>query len=138
MDIIFKNKDHEKNYQFILEKMKGKLITEPKQALAYLFALDENCFEHLLDLYDFYENEFILSGLWKLHNKGQKTARLAFNLWNGWCSEGEKYVGEDLQEDYLPSIYYSPCNIFNCENGIYYFEAIKLRYPKYYNKEQEH
>ena len=116
MDIIFKNKDHEKNYQFILEKMKGKLITEPKQALAYLFALDENCFEHLLDLYDFYENEFILSGLWKLHNKGQKTARLAFNLWNGWCSEGEKYV----------------------ENGIYYFEAIKIRYPKYYNKEQEH
>ena len=44
MDIIFKNKDHEKNYQFILEHMKGKFITEQQQALAYLFALDENCF----------------------------------------------------------------------------------------------
>ena len=59
MDIIFKNKDHEKNYQFILEHMKGKFITEQQQALAYLFALDENCFEHLLDLFDFYENEFL-------------------------------------------------------------------------------
>ena len=132
MDIIFKNKDHETNYHFILEKMKGKLITEQKQALAYLFSLDENCFEHLLDLFDFCENEIIFEGIYKIHGKSEKTVRLAFNLWNGWCSDGEKYVSDDLFEDYLPSIYYSPCNIFNCENGIYYFEAVKLRFPKYY------
>ena len=132
MDIIFKNKDHETNYHFILEKMKGKLITEQKQALAYLFSLDENCFEHLLDLFDFCENEIIFEGIYKIHGKSEKTVRLAFNLCNGWCSDGEKYVSDDLFEDYLPSIYYSPCNIFNCENGIYYFEAIKLRFPKYY------
>ena len=132
MDIIFKSKDHETNYHFILEKMKGKLITEQEKALAYLFALDENCFEHLLDLFDFCENEIIFEGIYKIHGKSEKTVRLAFNLWNGWCSDGEKYVSDDLFEDYLPSIYYSPCNIFNCENGIYYFEAIKLRFPKYY------
>ena len=132
MDIIFKSKDHETNYHFILEKMKGKLITEQEKALAYLFSLDENCFEHLLDLFDFCENEIIFEGIYKIHGKSEKTVRLAFNLWNGWCSDGEKYVSDDLFEDYLPSIYYSPCNIFNCENGIYYFEAIKLRFPKYY------
>ena len=132
MDIIFKNKDHETNYHFILAKMKGKLITEQEKSLAYLFALDGNCFEHLLDLFDFCENEIIFEGIYKIHGKSEKTVRLAFNLWNGWCSDGEKYVSDDLFEDYLPSIYYSPCNIFNCENGIYYFEAIKLRFPKYY------
>ena len=132
MDIIFKSKDHETNYHFILEKMKGKLNKKKKKALAYLFSLDENCFEHLLDLFDFCENEIIFEGIYKIHGKSEKTVRLAFNLWNGWCSDGEKYVSDDLFEDYLPSIYYSPCNIFNCENGIYYFEAIKLRFPKYY------
>ena len=132
MDIIFKNKDHEKNYQFILEHIKGDLKTAQEKSLAYLLALDENCFEHLPELFDFHENEIIFEGLYQLHGKGQKTARLAFNLWNDWCSDGEKYVGDDLFEDYLPSIHYSPCKIFDCENGAYYFEAIKLRYPKYY------
>ena len=132
MDIIFKNKDHEKNYQFILEHMKWKSNTAQEKSLAYLFALDENCFEHLLDLFDFYENEIIFEGIYKIHGKSTKTVKLAFNLWNGWCSDGEKYVSDDLFEDYLPSAYYSPCKIFDCENGIYYFEAIKLRFPKYY------
>ena len=103
MDIIFKNKDHEKNYQFILEHMKWKSNTAQEKSLAYLFALDENCFEHLLDLFDFYENEIIFEGIYKIHGKSTKTVKLAFNLWNGWCSDGEKYVGDDLFEDYLPS-----------------------------------
>ena len=39
MDIIFKNKDHETNYHFILEKMKGKLITEQEKHLHISFHL---------------------------------------------------------------------------------------------------
>lgn len=132
MSIIFKNKEHEINYNFILDNMKCKYKYGREYSLAYLFALDEQCFEHLHDLFDFFDHNIIIEGWDYIGGNGQKTVRLAFNLWNGFCSDGGKYIEDDGFESDLPSKYFSPCNIFNCQNGIYYFEAIKLRFPKYY------
>ena len=78
--IKFRDEEHEKNYNFILDMMPYSDIE--RKALAYLFALDTVCFEHIRDLYDFSDNRILLSGLDKGWQTGTSkiTTRLAFNL----------------------------------------------------------
>ena len=52
--MLFKNKDHEMNYNSLLQEIKR--ITPNHQAVAYLLALEPLCFEHCHDLYDFHKN----------------------------------------------------------------------------------
>lgn len=132
MSIKFKDKEHEKNYNFILGMMPYSNLE--RKALAYLFALDTVCFEHIRDLYDFSDNRIMLSGLDKGWHTGtsRRTTRLAFNLYNGWCTDGETYIGSDGFEEMLPSGYYSPVNLFCCEYAEYYVEAIKIRFPEFF------
>lgn len=128
----FKNKNHETNYHIILDMMKKTDLE--RKVLAYLFALDTVCFEHIRDLYDFADNGIELSGLDKGWHTGtsRRTTRLAFNLYNGYCSDGETYIGSDGFEENLPSSFYSPVNLFCCEYAPYYVEALKMRFPEYF------
>ena len=124
--IKFRDEDHERNYNFILDMMPYSDIE--RKALAYLFALDTVCFDHIRELYDFSDNRILLSGLdkgWQTGTSG-RTTRLAFNLYNGYCSDGETYIGSDGTEDSLPSAYYSPAYLFCCEYAKYYVEALKI------------
>ena len=130
--IKFRDEDHERNYNFILDMMPYSDIE--RKALAYLFALDTVCFEHIRDLYDFSDNRILLNGLdkgWQTGTSG-RTTRLAFNLYNGYCSDRETYIGSDGTEDSLPSAYYSPVYLFCCEYAKFYVEALKIRFPEWF------
>ncbi len=130
--IKFRDEQHEQNYNFILDMMPYSDIE--RKALAYLFALDTVCFEHIRDLYNFSDNRIMLSGLDKGWHTGtsKRTTRLAFNLYNSYCSDGETYIGSDGIEKDLPSSNYSPLNIFCCEYAKYYGEALKIRFPEWF------
>ena len=94
MGIIYKDKDHELNYNFLLQLMTR--ITSTRKAVAYLLALEPLCFEHCRELYDFHEDNTIPEGLDKAWHTSasRRTTRLAFNLYNGYFSDGETYIGE--------------------------------------------
>ena len=130
--IKFRDEQHEQNYNFILDMMPYSDIE--RKALAYLFALDTVCFEHIRDLYNFSDNRIMLSGLDKGWQTGTstRTTRLAFNLYNSYCSDGETYIGSDGIEDNLPSACYSPAYLFCCEYAKYYAEALKIRFPEWF------
>ena len=130
--MLFKNKDHELNYNVLLQTMNR--ITSNRQAVAYLFALDPICFEHIRELYDFQNYYIITDGLDKAWHTSasRRTTRLAFNLYNGWCTDGETYIGPDGYEELLPSRFYTPSAFFGCEDAPYYVEAIKIRFPEFW------
>ena len=130
--MLFKNKAHEVNYHSLLQEMKR--TTPNRQAVAYLLALDPICFEHCRELYDFYGGHTIPEGLDKAWHTSasRRTTRLAFNLYNGWCTDGETYIGPDGYEELLPSRFYTPSAFFGCEDAPYYVEAIKIRFPEFW------
>ena len=132
MDIIYKDKDHELNYNFLLQLMTR--ITSTRKAVAYLLALEPLCFEHCRELYDFHEDNTIPEGLDKAWHTSasRRTTRLAFNLYNGYFSDGETYIGSDGFEEMLPSRFYTPYTFFGCEDAPYYVEALKIRFPKFW------
>ena len=111
-----------------------KRTTPNRQAVAYLLALDPICFEHCRELYDFYGGHTIPEGLDKAWHTSasRRTTRLAFNLYNGWCTDGETYIGPDGYEELLPSRFYTPSAFFGCEDAPYYVEAIKIRFPEFW------
>ncbi len=117
----FKDEYHETLFWVIMEKMTRKDVYH--QSLAYLIALDDVCRNHVEEIYDFEErciNPDSLVEPWQT-STSIKTILLAFNLFTGhsdWCPEG-------LKSGFTPS------DIFCCEYAPYYWEAIKIRYPKY-------
>ena len=132
--MLFKNKDHELNYNLLLQTMER--VTSNRQAVAYLIALDQICFEHCRELYDFHKNHIIIDGLDKAWHtlSSCRTTRLAFNLFNGYFSDGETYIDSDGFEEMLPSRFYTPYTFFNCEDAPYYVEAVKIRFEKYFGR----
>ena len=98
--MVFYNEIHESSYNDICSKM--KYLDCYHRSIAYLLSLDRVLREHLEEVFDFQEDVIIPEGLNKGFQTGtsKKTTRLAFNLWNGYCSEGEK-----LEEE-TPSSYY--------------------------------
>ena len=132
MGIIFKDKEHELNYCSLLQRMNK--VTSNRQAVFYLLALDQICFEHCRELYDFHEDNMIPEGLDKAWHTSasRRTTRLAFNLYNGYFSDGETYIGSDGFEEMLPSRFYTPYTFFGCEDAPYYVEALKIRFPKFW------
>lgn len=129
--MIFRDNTHEDMYNVLCGKM--RYLDEYHKALAYLFALDTVVRKHVSDVFDFAEDLIVREGLNKGWQTGtsMRTTRLAFNLWNGCCSDGEVYTDKNGYEADLPSSYYTPENIFCCEYAPYYWQAIKLRYPNF-------
>ncbi|MCH5208898.1 MAG: hypothetical protein J1F04_08420 [Oscillospiraceae bacterium] len=127
MAIRFKNEKHEERYNEILARM-GKPDVYRKSA-AYLITLDSECYKHIDSLYDFDRNEIkpfgALEMAWQT-GTSVHTTRLIFNLWNG-CSTDFDREGEKVKDS---ERYYSAEHIFSSCLGYWYFEAIKLRYPR--------
>ena len=131
--MIFKDNKHESYFYHFIDKMKLRHSDPERVALAYLLALNEDCRSHINDLYDFEERVILPEGLeqeWQTHTS-LKTTRLAFNLYNGYCYDGQTYKGSDGYEMDLPSRYFTPVEIFCCSYAPYYWQAIKIRYPEY-------
>lgn len=131
--IEFYNDEHCNRYCTV-RKLMGGLDCDPyRSAVAYLIALDRVLYEHKQDVFDFDRGVIIPECLNKGWQTGtsKKTTRLAFNLWNGYCTDGETYIDKDGYEDELPSSYYAVDNIFCCSYAPYYWQAIQIRYPEY-------
>ena len=121
--IRFKNTEHEANYNFILDMMP---CSDPeRKALAYLFAVDTVCFEHIRELYDFEGDCIKPDALDKAWQTGTscKTTRLAFNLYNSFCS--------DRFENDMPSVSFTPVELFCSEYAEYYVEALRIRFAEW-------
>ncbi len=125
------DEEHKYNYSLFCRRM--EYSDEYHRAVAYLLALDENIRKHVSDVFDFNNDVIIPKGIdmpWQT-GTSKKVTRLAFNLWDSCCSDGEKYISEEGYELELPSAYYTPSSIFCCNYAPYFWEAIKLRYPCY-------
>jgi len=121
--MIFYDNRHETAYNEICGRM--KYLDCYHRSFAYLLALDTVLRNHIDAVFDFDEDVIKPEGLNNSFQTGtsSKTIRLAFNLWNGYCSEGEPI------EEETPSINYAPDHIFCCsEYAPYYWKAIKIRF----------
>lgn len=127
MAIKFRSERHRDRYNEILARM-GKADSYRRSA-AYLLSLDSECYKHIDSLYDFNENAIKPFGTleqgWQT-STSIHTTRLMFNLWNGICTDFDSEADEVKGTEK----YYSVENIFTSSLGFWYFEAIKLRYPR--------
>lgn len=132
MEIKYYDKVHQELFITILDKMKVRDCYHI--SLAYLIALDKVCREHIDDLFDFEENHIkpdtVFHHGWQT-GTSVKTTRLAYNLWNGYCTDGETYTDKNGYESFLISNEYAVDNIFCCSYAPYYWQAVQLRYPEY-------
>lgn len=122
-NIQFKNKTHSERYQELMEKMLHDNVYY--RAVAYLIALNDDCYRNKSSIFNIEKGRIIPEGV----NEGWQTSsslrvtRLIYNLWNGYCYD------ESDDEDPLVSSDYTVSEIFYDSDAIYYFEAVKLRYP---------
>lgn len=126
----FLDEEHKEKFDEFCSRMKH--LDEYHTSAAYLLSLDVVCRKHTTELFDFYEDIICPEGLKKAWqtSTSSKTTRLLFNLWNGYCTE-EK----DGYEEPQPSENYAVDNIFNCNYAPYYFEAIRLRFPNFFEED---
>lgn len=131
MDAIkFANEDHQTRYEILLEAYlgeKGTRYRDPyREQLAYLIALDNDCYNHRKDLYDEEERCIIPEGTSKAWQTSTslKVTRLAFNLYTSsllWCEEEERS-------------YCTPDDLFSCCYAPYFVEALKIRHSNYFTE----
>lgn len=130
--MMFQDPKHERRYLEIITKMEND--DEYHSPVAYLFALNDDCYKHINDLYDFEER--CIKPRTAFHHDWQtgtsaKTTRLAYNLWNGTYSSISEN-GEDIL-----SSGFTPNDIFCSSLAPYFWEAVKLRYPNYCNEDYD-
>lgn len=121
--IKFVDKKHEWFYTNMMREV-GKNDSYHR-ALFYTLGISGDTRNHLRDLYDFVEDCIKPEGLYVSWQTGgsRRVTRLAFNLWNGWVEE----KGESLS---------TPYNLFDCDHGVYFLEALRLKYPDYCLKDK--
>ena len=115
MQLEFSCETHKTHYNEILSRMKSQDCYH--QSLAYLFALDNVCFEHLDQLFDFFDDIIVVDGMhggWHT-SSSKRTVRLAFNLRNS-------FVDPDN------AVYSTPTELFSGSFAEYYCYAIMLRF----------
>lgn len=128
---IFDGNEHWFTFTEIINEMKKSDVYH--MAVAYLLALDTVTRQHISDIFDYDEDCIKPDALEKPWQTGtsRKTTRLAFNLWNGCCYDGETYTDSEGYTADLPSGNYSVADIFSCSYAPYYWQAIKIRFPEY-------
>lgn len=125
--MLFYNNEHKKFYHVIISKCLVKDIYH--QLLFYTLGIDNDCRNHINDLYDFEYQHIKLDRLehpWQT-SASMKSTLLAFNLYNGYTDETHR----------MSSTAYE---LFACEYSSFFMEAIKLRFPEFYrsrNKDME-
>lgn len=127
--IQFKNKIHSDRYKELMLKMLHDNVYY--RSVAYLIALNDDCYRNKSSIFNIEKGRIILEGV----NEGWQTSsslratRLMFNLWNGYCYDESDVEGPLVSSDYTVS------EIFYDSDARYYFEAVKLRYPEMFRRE---
>jgi len=126
--IIFKNQEHEMFYMNYLPKCKQQDVCH--KALVYCLGISGDTRQNIKRIFDFkrdcVKTECLGDG-W-ITSGSARIVRMAFNLFcNGTPSaydlEGEEQVRECQR--------YTVEDLFCCEHAIFFWEAIKVRYPEY-------
>lgn len=118
-DIRFFDKAHWTEFTKVIARMKHSDVYHT--SLAYLLTVDTVTRDHIDDCFDFDKDGIKLDALNKPWQTGtsKKTTRLAFNLWNGCCSDGAFTSSAKL---------YTVDEIFSSALAEYYWQAVKLRF----------
>ena len=126
---LFADQEH---YDFYIKtcaryKVPGYPLDCYAHALLYLLALCDDTRRHFADLFDIKEADILQEGLCRGWQTGgtRKSIRLAFNLWNGTCSDTEEL------ESGSSSGYDALDELFCFGSQRYFFEAVRLRFPEY-------
>lgn len=125
---MFYDKAHWQAFTECLSKMKQSDVY--RISLAYLLTLDTVTRKHITDCFDFNDGVIKIDALEKSWQTSTslKTTRLAFNLWNGCCDDGEEYTDTEGYKVPLPSNKYAVDQIFSSSLAEYYWQAVKLRF----------
>ena len=126
--ITFKSKEHEKFYMEYLKKCRYQDVYH--QALVYCLGIDRDTRENVNKIYNFktgcVKTESLQEG-WQTSGS-LRIVRMAFNLYcNGTPSVGDYEAEEDQLKECQ---YYTVEDLFCCGYARYFWEAIKIRYPK--------
>lgn len=127
-DMRFKSELHEQYYKSFLNKMVSQDCYH--KCVAYLLAIDDTCRKHFDYIFDFQQDIILIDCLvcpWQTSTT-LKICRLAFNLWNDCCTNGD-YYRTKLGSRELPSVDYTPSTIFNTSLAPYFWQAILIRFP---------
>lgn len=127
----FYDESHRSRYVEMLGRVGGSLSDPYRKSAAYLMALDPVIYKHAEDIFNF-EKGYILpeniSQAWQT-GTSYKTTRLMFNLWNGYCTDGDTYTDKEGHEYPLPSSCYAVDRIFSCKAyAPYYWQAVMIRF----------
>lgn len=121
--IRFKDDTHKERYEELLTRYNAHQ-DHARAALAYLIALTDETYTHRKSLYNEQEQSIIPEGLNEAFQTGTTTrlTLLAFNLF----TSSTAFCDDDTRNACTPD------NIFCCELGHYFMEALKVRYGYWY------
>ena len=127
--IIFSSKEHKDFFYGILYKIQKYDVYH--QALFYCLGIDRDTRDHIESIYDFEEDtiktECLTEG-W-ITSGSSKIVRMAFNL---YCGDSPSVDDQENKEDMMTEYEcYTPEYLFCCGYAMYFWQAIKLRYPEY-------
>ena len=124
-EILFLDDKHKARYYELIQaySFKGEIDCY-RSSLAYLIALTDETYRNRSRLYNEQERVIIPEGLNAAFQTGTTTklTLLAFNLF----TNSLMFCPEEMTN------YCTPDNIFACDLAIYFFQAIKIRYPEYF------
>ncbi len=127
--IIFKGKEHKEFYLKNLKRCRYQDVYH--RALIYSLGIDRDTREHIDEIYDFHsgyiKTECLYSG-WQTSGS-KKITRMAFNLYNDGTPSVYDYKDREEQMDECRK--YSVGDLFCCSYAVFFWQAIKLRYPEY-------
>lgn len=101
------------------------------QSLIYCLGICRETRDNIKEIYDFETglvNPACLHAGWQTSGSVQVT-RLAMNLYSD-CIPSVSDANDEVKEAEC----YAPSEIFACEYALYFWQAIKLRYPEHCNK----
>ena len=120
--------EHKKFYEQKLKEIGSNDIY--RKTIIYTLGICETTREHFNDIFNLRDGLINRNSLQAPYQTGtsMKVTRMAFSLWNS-----NSYDSDEDKENGQVSTYYNPTEIFSCSYAPYFWEAIKIRFPKYTN-----
>jgi len=119
--IQFASEEHKAFYRKMLTATRNNDVFH--KAFFYTMGISPETRNNIRVLFDFTDGCIKPEGLSAAWQTGstRRLCRLAFNLWNGWA---------EVENETRATPYW----LFDCSFAPYFFEAIRLLYPKYCRK----
>jgi len=127
-EITFKNREHEMFYRSFLPKCRRQDAYH--KALVYCLGISGDTRRNIKRIFDF-ERDCVktecLGDDWPTSGSA-RIVRMAFNL---FCNGTPSIRGLEGEEQVRECRRYTVEDLFCCEYAIYFWEAVKVRYPEY-------